>query len=485
MKPLLHIVILAAGKGQRMRSNLPKVLHPLAGRSLLSHVVAAARAIEPTRIHIVHGHRGDLLRRALTDSDIEWIEQKEQLGTGHALAQALPSIPDEAVVMVLYGDVPLIRPDTLRKAMAARDADGDRGVALVTLKVTDPHGYGRILRDHRGRLIGVIEEADANEEQRRIREINTGILTATAGILRTHLSGDSRDDSASVNAQGECYLTDILALVAADGHLVRTVSPQTTEEVLGVNDRGQLARLERFEQARIAESLMRAGAGIADPARIDIRGRLRTGIDVFIDIDAVFEGDVVLADGVRIGPGCVIRDTTIGPGTEVLAHSVIEGAEIGAACRIGPFARLRPNTKISQGAAVGNFVEIKNSTVGEGTKANHLSYLGDAQIGASANIGAGSITCNYDGADKHPTVIGDGAFIGSGTMLVAPITVHRGATIGAGSTITKNAPPDTLTLSRASQRSLKSWRRKSPPEKSESPVPESDSDSDSTPDSGS
>ncbi|WP_025769981.1 bifunctional UDP-N-acetylglucosamine diphosphorylase/glucosamine-1-phosphate N-acetyltransferase GlmU [Thioalkalivibrio sp. HK1] len=483
MKTPLHVVILAAGKGRRMRSNLPKVLHLLAGRPLLSHVVAAACEIDPTRIHVVHGHRGDLLRKALGDSDIEWVEQKEQLGTGHALAQALPSIPDEALVMVLYGDVPLISPSTLRKAMAARDIDGARGIALVTLKVDDPHGYGRILRDDRGRLIKVIEEVDANEEQRGIREINTGILTASAGILRPRLQGDS----AYPNAQGECYLTDILARAAADGYLVRTVSPKTTEEVLGVNDRVQLARLERFEQMRIAESLMRDGTGIADPARIDIRGRLRTGIDVFIDIDTVFEGEVVLEDGVRIGPGCVIKDATIGYETEIFAHSVIEGAEIGASCRIGPFARLRPNSRISHEARIGNFVEIKNGVLGRGAKANHLSYLGDARIGARANIGAGSITCNYDGANKHPTVIGDGAFVGSGVMLVAPITVHRGATIGAGSTITKDAPPDTLTLSRAPQRSLKSWRRKAPPEKGDPSLPEgfSDPDSRSGPDSGS
>lgn len=475
MKTPLHVVILAAGKGRRMRSNLPKVLHLLAGRPLLSHVVAAAREIDPTRIHVVHGHRGDLLRKALVDSDIGWIEQKEQLGTGHALAQALPLIPDEAVVMVLYGDVPLISPATLHKALAARDADGSRGIALVTLKVDDPQGYGRILRDDKGRLVRVIEEADANEEQRGIREINTGILAVKSAILRPRL----QDDFAPANAQGECYLTDILARAAADGYLVRTVSPETTEEVLGVNDRMQLARLERLEQIRIAESLMRAGAGIADPARIDIRGSLRTGIDVFIDIDAVFEGEVVLADGVRIGPGCVIRDTTIGPETEILAHSVIEEAEIGASCRIGPFARLRPNSRISQGSRIGNFVEIKNSMLGKGAKANHLSYIGDAQIGAKANIGAGSITCNYDGADKYPTTIGDGAFVGSGVMLVAPITVHPGATIGAGSTITKDAPPDTLTLSRAPQRSLGSWRRKAPLRKDDSPAPEGVSDPES------
>ncbi len=483
----LHIVILAAGKGRRMRSNLPKVLHPLAGRPLLAHVITAAREVEPTRIHIVHGHRGDLLRKALADNDIEWIEQKEQLGTGHALAQALPSIPDEAVVMVLYGDVPLIRPATLHKALAACDADGSRGIALVTAKVDDPQGYGRILRDDRGRPIGVIEEADANEEQRGIREINTGILAIRAGMLRPRL----QDDSAPANAQGERYLTDIIARVAADGHLVRTVSPQTIEEVLGVNDRVQLARLERFEQARIAESLMRAGAGIADPARIDIRGRLCTGIDVFIDIDAVFEGEVVLGDGVRIGPGCVIRDATIGAGSEILAHSVIEGAEIGVSCRIGPFARLRPGSKASQGARVGNFVEIKNSVLGEEAKANHLSYLGDARVGARANIGAGSITCNYDGANKHPTVIGDDVFVGSGVMLVAPITLHSGATVGAGSTIVKDAPPDTLTLSRAPQRSLRRWRRKASLDDDASSAsegvgdPEAESESDPESDSGS
>ena len=447
----LHVVILAAGQGRRMRSSLPKVLHLLAGRPLLSHVIDAANALGAARVHVVHGYGGGIVREAMAAADVEWVEQREQLGTGHALSLAMPGIPDDATVLVLYGDVPLVNPDTLHET--ATLAAG-RGIVLMTAVVDDPSGYGRIVRDPDGHVLGIVEERDAGDEQRAIAEINTGILAAHAGRLRGWLRGPSRD-----NAQGEHYLTDVIARAVEDGLSVRTVPPEAIEEVLGVNDRLQLAALERFQQRRLAEELMRDGASLADPARIDIRGRVRTGSDVFIDVNVVFEGEVVLGDRVTIGPGCVIRDTVIERDTEVRAQCVIEGAHIGVACGIGPFARLRPDARLSREARVGNFVEVKNATIGEGSKANHLTYIGDTRIGRGVNVGAGVVTCNYDGARKHQTVIGDNAFIGSGVMLVAPVTVHSGATIGAGSTIGKDAPADALTVARAPQRTFKDWKR--------------------------
>ena len=447
----LHVVILAAGHGRRMRSSLPKVLHLLAGRPLLSHVIAAATALDAVHVHVVRGHGGGVVREAMASADVEWVEQREQLGTGHAVASAMADIPDEATVLVLYGDVPLVNPTTLHET--ATLAAGS-GIALITAVVDDPSGYGRIVRDTDGHVRGIVEEGDATEEQRNIAEINTGILAAHAGKLRDWLQRTGRD-----NAQGEYYLTDVVALAVEEGLSVRTVPPEAIEEVLGVNDRAQLAALERFHQRRLADALMLDGASLADPARIDIRGDVRTGNDVFIDVNVVFEGDVVLGDRVSIGPGCVIKDTLIERDTEVRAQCVIEGAHIGVACQIGPFARLRPDARLSRDARIGNFVEVKNATMGEGSKASHLTYIGDSRIGRDVNVGAGVVTCNYDGARKHETVIGDNAFIGSGVMLVAPVTVHAGATIGAGSTIGKDAPADALTLSRAPQETFKGWKR--------------------------
>ena len=447
----LHVVILAAGQGTRMRSSLPKVLHLLAGRPLLSHVIGAANALDAARVHVVHGHAGGIVREAMASADVDWVEQREQLGTGHAVALAMPGIPDDATVLVLYGDVPLVNRTTLYETATLAAASG---IALIAAIVDDPSGYGRIVRDPDGHVRGIVEEGDATDEQRNIAEINTGILAARAGKLRDWLRRIDRD-----NAQGEYYLTDVVARAVEEGLSVRTVPPEAVEEVLGVNDRVQLAALERFQQRRLAEALMRDGASLADPARIDVRGRVRTGMDVFVDVDVVFEGDVRIGDRVSIGPGCVIKDTVIERDTEVRAHCVIEGAHVGVACRVGPFARLRPDTRMSRGARIGNFVEVKNTTIGEGSKANHLTYIGDSRIGRDVNVGAGVVTCNYDGAHKHTTVIGDHAFIGSGVMLVAPVTVHPGATIGAGSTIGKDAPADALTLTRAPQKTFEGWKR--------------------------
>ncbi len=447
----LHVVILAAGQGRRMQSSRPKVLHLLAGRPLLSHVVDAANALGPARVHVVHGYGGDMVREAMSGADVEWVEQREQLGTGHAVSLAMPGIPDHATVLVLYGDVPLINPDTLHETTTLV---AGRGIVLMTAVVDDPRGYGRIVRDPDGHVLGIVEERDTDDKQRTIAEINTGILAAHAGRLRGWLRGLSHD-----NAQGEHYLTDVVALAVGDGLSVRTVPPEAIEEVLGVNDRVELAALERFQQRRLAENLMRDGASLADPARVDIRGRVGTGRDVFVDVNVVFEGEVLLGDRVSIGPGCVIRDTIIKRDTKVHAQCVIDGAHIGTACAIGPFARLRPQARLFRDSRIGNFVEVKNATIGEGSKASHLTYIGDTRIGRGVNMGAGVVTCNYDGAHKHETVIGDHAFIGSGVMLVAPVTVHAGATVGAGSTIGKDAPADALTVTRAPQRTIRGWRR--------------------------
>ena len=447
----LHVVILAAGQGKRMRSDLPKVLHLLAGRPLLFYVIEAADGLGAARVHIVYGHGGGVVREAMTAADVEWVEQRERLGTGHAVAQAMSGIPDDATVLVLYGDVPLVNRTTLHETATLA---GRHGIALITAAVGEPSGYGRIVRDPDGHVRGIVEDEDASEGQRDIAEINTGILAAGAKRLRGWLQGLSCD-----NAQGEYYLTDVVARAAEEGLSVRTVPPEAIEEVLGVNDRAQLAALERFQQRRLAEALMREGASLADPSRIDIRGRVRTGRDVFVDVNVVFEGDVVLGDRVSIGPGCVIKDTVIEDDTEVRAHCVIEGAHVGIACRIGPFSRLRSDTRLSRSVHIGNFVEIKKAALGEGSKANHLTYIGDSRIGRDVNVGAGVVTCNYDGTRKHTTIIENNVFVGSGAMLIAPVTVHAGATIGAGSTIGKDAPADALTLSRAPQRTFESWKR--------------------------
>ncbi len=447
----LDVIILAAGEGSRMRSRLPKVLHPLAGKPLLGHVIDAARALEPARIHVVHGHLGERVRAHFAGDALEWVEQAEQLGTGHAVQQVMPAIPSAATVLVLYGDVPLIRPATLRRLLEQVET---QGLAIVTADIDRPTGYGRIIRDGRRRIMRIAEEKDASDEERRISEINTGILAAHAALLSRCLERlDNR------NAQHEYYLTDVIALAVADGITPGSTAPEAADEILGINTRAQLAALERVWQGREAARLMQGGATLQDPARIDIRGELTTGIDVTIDINVVFEGRVVIGNDVSIGPNCVIRDARIGDGTRIEANSVIDHADIGPDCRIGPFARVRPETTLDAEVHVGNFVEIKKSNVGRRSKINHLSYIGDTTVGSGVNIGAGTITCNYDGANKHRTEIGDGAFIGSDTQLVAPVTVGAGATIGAGSTITRDAPADELTLSRAPQQTRKGWKR--------------------------
>jgi len=449
--PPLHVVILAAGVGKRMRSDRPKVLHRLAHRSLLEFVVEAACALEPERVHVVYGHGGREVPDALAHLDVAWVQQAEQLGTGHAVEQAMPGIPEQAVVLVLYGDVPLIASRTLAETVAGVDASS---IALITVHLENPSGYGRIVRDAGGSVVAIVEERDAGERERAIREINTGILAVPAGALGRWL-GELECD----NAQGEYYLTDVIALAVRDGFSVRAVSPAAVEEVLGVNDRAQLAHLERCYQRGRAEALMREGVTLRDPARFDVRGEVSAGRDVVIDVGVLLEGRVTIGDAVSIGPHTIIRDTRIGDGVEILGHSVIEGADIGAGARIGPFSRIRPETRLGEGVHVGNFVEIKKSEVGAGSKVNHLSYVGDTEVGRDVNVGAGTITCNYDGANKHRTVIGDQAFIGSGTELVAPVKVGAGATIGAGSTITRDAPPGALTLARSRQATVEGWKR--------------------------
>ena len=445
------VIILAAGEGKRMRSALPKVLQPLSGRALLARVLDAAGSLEPQAIHVVYGHGGDSVRAQFADWPLQWAEQAEQLGTGHAVQQALPNIPRDHAVLVLCGDVPLVRADLLRQLLTAGNG---QQLALLTAQLDDPQGYGRILRDADGAMIGIVEERDATYAQRQVQEINTGLMVCPAGLL-SELLGQVQAN----NSQGEFYLTDIVALAVQGGHAVASVQAPQADEVLGINDKRQLAAAETLFRGRVADELFDAGVTLADPARIDVRGRLSCGRDVFIDVNAVFFGEVELADGVQIGPNCVIRDSYIGPGTRIHPNCVIEEAHMGAACEVGPYARLRPGVELAERAKLGNFVELKKSRVGKGSKVNHLSYVGDTLIGDSVNIGAGTITCNYDGAYKHQTVIGDGAFIGSGVQLVAPVEIGPGATIGAGSTISKAAPPQQLTLARSKQFSVPGWQR--------------------------
>ncbi len=449
--PHLTVVILAAGQGKRMRSDLPKVLQPLAGKPLLQHVVDTARQLAPSAIHVVYGHGGEQVQTALQHEALGWALQAEQKGTGHALAQAMPGIPDAHLVLVLYGDVPLVREQTLRELVGLAAAGP---LALLTVQLDDPTGYGRSLRDADGHVRAIVEQKDATREQLAVREGNTGVLALGAGALRRYL-GQLRSD----NAQGEYYLTDVIGMAVEDGLQVAPLVAQTESEVLGVNDKLQLAQLEGVYRRQCAEAAMRAGATLVDPARFDQRGELTLGRDVFIDVNVVFEGRVVLGDRVRIGPHCVLRDVTIEADTQVFSHCVFEKAEIGPRCQIGPFARLRPGAKLAAEVHIGNYVEVKNSEIGLGSKANHLTYLGDATVGSKVNVGAGTITCNYDGVNKSRTVIEDGAFIGSGAMLVAPVTIGAEATTGAGSTLTKNAPAGKLTLSRARQVTIDSWQR--------------------------
>ncbi|HWS01797.1 MAG TPA: bifunctional UDP-N-acetylglucosamine diphosphorylase/glucosamine-1-phosphate N-acetyltransferase GlmU [Gammaproteobacteria bacterium] len=451
----LSIIILAAGQGTRMRSALPKVLHRLAGKPLLEHVIDAAETLGAGQIQVVYGHGGERVREQLAARQVSWVEQAQQLGTGHAVAQALPAIADSDQVLVLYGDVPLIDADTLRRLLAVTVNDC---LGLLTAELNDPTGYGRIMRDgpreKAGRVIGIVEQKDARPEQLALREINTGFMAASAGALKRWVGALGND-----NAQGEYYLTDVIAQAAAEGVTISTVTPTVLSEIMGVNTLAQLAELERVYQGRQAQQLMQAGVTLRDPARFDLRGRLEHGQDVVIDVNVVLEGELKIGSRVSIGPGCVIRNVVIGDDTIIQAHCVIEDATIGVNARIGPFARIRPETRLANDVHVGNFVEVKKSDIGVGSKVNHLSYIGDTTIGARVNVGAGTITCNYDGANKHRTIIEDDVFIGSDTQLVAPVTVGAGATLGAGTTLTRNAPPGELTISRAKQETRAGWKR--------------------------
>jgi bifunctional UDP-N-acetylglucosamine pyrophosphorylase/glucosamine-1-phosphate N-acetyltransferase len=445
----LHVVILAAGEGKRMKSRKPKVLMPLAGRPLLAHVLATARALSPATIHVVHGHAGEQVHAAFAaDPDIEWVEQAERLGTGHALAQALAHIPDEARVLVLYGDVPLLRADTLGPLVAA-----DR-LALLATVLENPYGYGRVQRDAEGRVTGVVEEKDADAAQRAIRLANTGILAGEAAALRGWIGRLERN-----NAQGEYYLTDIFAMAAAEGQPAACIECADPVEAAGANDPLQLAGLEDHHRRRASRELLLAGVRMVDPARLEVRGQVQAGLDVELDIDVVLEGRVALGDDVRVGPFVRLKDVQLAAGSVVLAHCDLEGVVTHGPCTIGPFARLRPGTELAPGVHIGNFVETKQAHLGEGSKANHLTYLGDARIGAGVNVGAGTITCNYDGVNKYLTRIEDGAFIGSNSALVAPVTIGANATIGAGSVITKDAPADELTLARGRQQTIPGYKR--------------------------
>jgi bifunctional UDP-N-acetylglucosamine pyrophosphorylase / glucosamine-1-phosphate N-acetyltransferase len=447
----LSIVILAAGQGKRMKSDLPKVLQPLAGKPLLQHVVDCARSLGTADVHVVYGHGAERVRAAFDGQPLQWALQADQLGTGHAVMQAMPAVPDDHLVLVLYGDVPLIRAETLR---ALIEKAGEKQLALLSVMLDDPTGYGRILRDGAGNVYRIVEQKDASRKELAVREGNSGILAVAAGALKRWLGLLSND-----NAQGEYYLTDVVTLAVRDGFKVEAVVAPTVPEVLGVNDKVQLAELEAEYRRQRARELMLAGVTVLDPARLDVRGDVSVGRDVQLDVNVVLEGRVTLGDRVRVGAGSVLRNVTVGADTVIEPHCVLVEATIGEQCNVGPFARLRPGARLGRGAHVGNFVEIKNSTLGEGSKANHLTYLGDATVGSRVNVGAGTITCNYDGVNKWPTTIEDGAFIGSGTMLVAPVTVGADATIGAGSTITKSAPRGQLTLERAKQASLPGWNR--------------------------
>jgi bifunctional UDP-N-acetylglucosamine pyrophosphorylase / glucosamine-1-phosphate N-acetyltransferase len=447
----LSVVILAAGQGKRMNSDLPKVLQPLAGQPLLQHVIRTARALNPANIYVVYGHGGAQVQAALDQEDVDWVLQSEQLGTGHAVMQAMSLIPDDHTVLVLFGDVPLIGISSLKKLMAVA-AEG--ALALLSVNLDEAAGYGRIVRDGAGHVSAIVEHKDANAAELAIREANAGLLAAPAGRLREWLLGLGRD-----NVQREYYLTDVVVLAVAAKHRVEAILAENAAEVMGVNDKVQLAQVEGCYRALRARELMLAGATLADPARIDVRGDVEVERDVYIDVNAVFIGKVHLSARVTIGPNCIIRNARIGADTEVHANSMIDGAMVGEHCRIGPYARIRPESVLHRGAHVGNFVEIKKSEIGAGSKANHLSYVGDTRIGRDVNVGAGTVTCNYDGHNKWPTAIEDGAFIGSGSMLVAPVRIGAGATIGAGSTITQSTPDGKLTLTRARQTTVETWER--------------------------
>ncbi|MEQ5128136.1 bifunctional UDP-N-acetylglucosamine diphosphorylase/glucosamine-1-phosphate N-acetyltransferase GlmU [Providencia alcalifaciens] len=444
------VVILAAGKGTRMYSDLPKVLHLLAGKPMVQHVIDTAKSIGASDIHLVYGHGGDLLKEKLGEQNLNWVLQAEQLGTGHAMQQAAPHFQDDEDIVMLYGDVPLIAKDTLQRLVEAKP---EGGIGLLTVILDNPAGYGRIIREN-GEVVGIIEQKDASEEQRKIQEINTGIMVASGKDFNRWLSQLNNN-----NAQGEYYITDIIALAHKEGNKIATVHPSHLSEMEGVNNRLQLAALERIYQKEQAEKLLLAGVMLIDPARFDIRGTLTHGRDVVIDTNVIIEGNVTLGNNVQIQTGCVLKNCVIGDNSVISPYSVIENSELSTECTVGPFARLRPGAKLAAKSHVGNFVEMKNATLGLGSKAGHLSYLGDAQIGDNVNIGAGTITCNYDGANKFKTVIGDDVFVGSDTQLVAPVSVANGATIGAGTTVTRDINEGELVVSRVKQTHIKNWQR--------------------------
>jgi bifunctional UDP-N-acetylglucosamine pyrophosphorylase/glucosamine-1-phosphate N-acetyltransferase len=433
-----------------MRSDLPKVLQPLAGQPLLGHVLAVARELRADDVCVVYGHGGETVPAAIGDDSLRWAQQAQQLGTGHAVQQAMPETPDGNQVLILFGDVPLLTAGTLSRLL---DETGENDVAVLSVEMDDPTGYGRVLRDGDA-VTGIVEQKDATEAEQAVREINTGVMVAPARKLREWLDNLGND-----NAQGEYYLTDVVAMAVAGGVSVKGVKADNWTEVMGINDKKQLAEAERALQARLVNELMAAGVGFADPARVDIRGKLECGKDVFIDVNAVFEGDVYLGDGTKIESNNLIRDSRLGAGTVVHSNCHIEGATTADNCEIGPFARLRPGAELANNVKIGNFVEVKKSTIADGSKVNHLTYIGDSEIGTGVNVGAGTITCNYDGANKHKTTIGDNLFIGSGVNLVAPVEIGEGATIGAGSTITKPAPDGQLTLERSKQITVKGWKK--------------------------
>jgi len=446
----LSIIILAAGQGTRMRSSLPKVLQPLAGKPLLAHVLSCAGDLQADDVCVVYGHGGEAVQSAISNPDVRWVLQAEQLGTGHAVQQAMPDTPDDNRVLILAGDVPLLMASTLSRLMVETPSTD---MAVLTVDLDDPTGYGRIVREA-GSVNRIVEQKDASPEQEAISEINTGVILCPGDKLKGWLSDLGND-----NSQGEYYLTDVIAMAVANNVAVHGIKADTGTEVMGINDKKQLAEAERALQARLVDELMQDGVGFADPARVDIRGTLKCGKNVFVDVNAIFEGDVHLGDGTRVESNNVIRNSNLGAGTVVHPNCHIEGATTGNDCEIGPFARLRPGAELANNVKIGNFVEIKKTTVADGSKVNHLTYIGDTEIGSGVNVGAGTITCNYDGANKHKTVIGDGAFIGSGVQLVAPVEVGGGATIGAGSTITKTVPDDSLALERGQQKNIDGWAR--------------------------
>ncbi|MCG9698150.1 bifunctional UDP-N-acetylglucosamine diphosphorylase/glucosamine-1-phosphate N-acetyltransferase GlmU [Shewanella sp. Isolate11] len=446
----LNVVILAAGKGTRMRSDLPKVLHPIAHKSMVQHVIDTAHQVGSDAIQLVYGYGAEQLKQKLGEQQLNWVLQAEQLGTGHAVAQANDNINDDDTVLILYGDVPLIQSSTLEALLKARETDG---LAILTVNLPNPTGYGRIVREA-GKVVGIVEQKDANVEQLKIDEINTGIMAAPGKQLKNWLSQLSSD-----NAQGEYYLTDIVAMAHRDGVAITTAQPESAIEVEGANNRVQLAQLERAYQARAAEQLMLAGANLRDPARIDIRGDVTVGMDVMVDVNVIFQGKVTIGNNVTIGAGAILIDCEIADNAEIKPYSIVENAIVGEAASAGPFARLRPGAELKRDAHIGNFVEMKKAVLGEGSKAGHLAYIGDAKVGAGVNIGAGTITCNYDGVNKHLTVIEDDVFVGSDTQLVAPVTIGKGATLGAGSTITRDVAADELVITRVKQRHISGWAR--------------------------